>query len=166
MISFFFKDSSANDRQERELIAFYLSRVDNILMQYHGKMKIFLEQVLLLCEVSFRRAEGYVCAKFITGLQCCAVLGEGSPICVWNPTPYLNFSPLNLAVGMGLVSMNFHSTLLFPSCPHQYFFLITLVLSSSLISKHGRLAHCERNFSTLSHYLFLVLGNISRSLDL
>lgn len=59
--------------RERELITLCEcpSRVDNPLMKCYGEMKIFLEQVPLFCEVSSERTEEGVCAKLITGLQCC-----------------------------------------------------------------------------------------------
>lgn len=129
----------------------------NPLMKYCGEMKIFLEYAPPFCELSSERAEGW--DEVIIGLWCCALMDERSPIGVsgvqdplWTSVP----STGQRGWDWCLRTSTQHSCFLI--CLHQYFLLITLVLVFLLISKGRRLAHCERNFSTFSRNLFLVLG--------
>lgn len=116
----------------------------------------------LFCQVSSEKAEGGVCAKPVTGLQL-PRWGKRSPIyvlgveeCLWTSVPSSGQWRYDWC-------LNFCSTLLFPHLSLYFLFLTTLVLSSLVTSKDGRLTHCEINFSMFSHHF--LFGGIFKILS-
>lgn len=95
----------------------------------------------------FRKGWRGVCAKLTTGCSAvpCWVNGVLA-VSLDSKTRWLQ-SP-QLGSGDGTQHSYFLTYL------HQYLLFITLALSSLLTFKSGRLTHCERIFSTQSHYLF------------
>ena len=119
--------------------------------------------MLLFCQVSSEKAEGGMCAKPITGLQL-PCWGKRSPICVLGVGECLWTSVPSSGQWGYDWCLNFYSTLLFLTCLCEYFpLLTTLVLSSLMTSKGGRLTQCEINFSMLSHHF--LFGGIVKILS-
>lgn len=88
------------------------SRGDNSSMKYHGEMKSF--PGISSCVLSSQFRNGWMRRVLNWVAALCPARWKESYLCLRSWRSSLDFNPLRWAMGMGLVSLNFCLTLLFP----------------------------------------------------